>query len=395
MNTTKNMQNNNFQKLVFADFISSLGSNMTAIAIMLIVYQKTQDIFITSLFVLVNLMPQVILTPFISKINFPWSFRRIFAVAEFLCAILLGTLLINDSLPIIFVLFSLFSVVFFILECYRAEYLKVISTKESIYKYQSISRTANIIVTLLGPLLAGWLMMTFGNKAIYAIDIITYVIAGLIIMTISPFEKPIIVKKARVEKKSSLMPTENTTLFLGTIIITLIGGTTSILTLSYIMETLRSSAMHYTILMSFMAFGSVLGNIVINLKFIKTRLKFVSIISTFLMGLLLMLVIFKPNFLAMLMILTISGFLSALVMIYYATEIYMRYNGDEIRVKYAYFQNSINLSTAASKPIGGLMSKEIGVMISLFVMGLVFILSIPLNGVIEKRRLVALDQDAT
>lgn len=385
MSTIKNMQNNNFKKLILADFISSLGSNMTSIAIMLIVYQKTQDIFITSLFVLVNLIPQLILTPFISKINLKWSFGSIFAAGEFICAVLLGSLLINDSLISIFLLFSLFGVVFFVLEGYRAEYLKVISTNETIYKYQSISRTANIIVTLLGPLIAGWIMVSYGSNVIYGIDIVTYVIAGVIILTISPSEKPVVAKQRGFERNFSLMPTENTSIFLGTIMIALIGGTTSILTLSYIMEILHSTTMHYTILMSCMALGSIIGNMVINLPFIKSRLKFFSIISTLMMGFLLMLVIFKPGFIAMLMILTVSGFLSALVMIYYATEIYMRYTGDEIRVKYAYFQNSINLSTAVSKPVGGILSKEIGVITSLFFMGLVFVFTSPLNIILDRR----------
>ena len=90
------------------------------------------------------------------------------------------------------------------------------------------------------------------------------------------------------------------------------------------------------------------------------------------LGLLLLSVLFKPSFVYMIIILTISGVLSSVVMLYYATELFLRNSNENFRNSYIVFQNIIDSSNALSKPFGSIINSLIGCVYSIASLGIVF-----------------------
>ena len=149
MSTTQNISKRNYVILLIADFVSSFGSAMSSLAIMLSLYQITSNLMMSAMFSFITLTPKIILSPFLSKISLKCSYRLIFLIGELLNAAAFAIFYFNDSVPVIFTVYTIFGVIFFVLECYRADFLKTISDEKSIYQSQSISRASCVLLTIL------------------------------------------------------------------------------------------------------------------------------------------------------------------------------------------------------------------------------------------------------
>lgn len=378
MNTMETTQNNrfNFAILMIADFVSSLGSSMTGVALTLEIYEKTGNLMTSALFSLILLLPQLVITPFVTKMRFNLSFKSLFCIGELVCVIQIAALLFIDKVIYIYILFFIYSGAFFVLECLRAEYLKMITIDEEQQKRQGISRMVNIVVTVVGPIIGGIILTNYGVEIVYIIDIITYIAAALIILLLKDKRKPGVLERDKATIKEGLRGMgNNADIYIGSIIVTFIGGATSILTLEYIYGVLKESAVHYSFLMAAMSGGAFIGSFLGSLSLFRNKLKKISIGGTLLMGILLLSVLLRPNFEILLAILAVSGILSSLIMLYYSIELFIRSNNEKMRGEYAFFKNAVDFSQACSKPFGALVNSIMGCVYSIAAMGGVFMIS--------------------
>lgn len=372
MNTTQNTRNNrfNFFVLLVADFVSSLGSSMTGVALTLVIYENTGNLMASALFSAVLLLPQLVIAPFIGRVRFNLPFRMLFSIGEILCIFQIVALMFIRNVIGIYVLFFAYSGMFFILECLRAEYLKVITPDEELQKRQGISRFVNTAVTIIGPLASGIIITKCSVNTVYLLDIISYAIAASVILLLRGNSRPSAVESEhKVSIRGLAGIRQNRDLFTGCFLVTFIGGATSILTLEYIYGVLKADAFHYSVLMTAMAIGGLLGNAAGALPVFRGKLKRLTVVCIALMGILLMSVLLRPGFIVLTGILVVSGILSSLAMLYFASELFMRSSNEDIRQEYAVFQNIIDLSGTAAKPFGAFMNNIIGCVYSIAAMG--------------------------
>ena len=388
MSTTKNTLVKNLYFLLIADFISSFGSLMTGTAITLIVFQRTGDLLVTALFTLAVLIPKTIIAPFVGRLKIKMSFRRLFCAGELICGLLLGILLIYDGMIIIFLTNAVHGIVFFVLESYRAEFLKMSTDDRTIYHYQSISRMVNVAVTVLAPLVSGAVLAYMANaKLIYLIDVISYVLAAVIISFINGNLFPIAEKNEETLAKAKFknIVQGRAYIYIGSTVVMFAGGITSLLTLSYVMVILKLGEFQYSVLMSLMALGSFIGSFFALIPIIQQKLRMISGVSTCCMGLLLLSVLLVPEFYPMCGICLISGILSSMVMVFYSTELYQRYEQSEIRAASAYLEICTGATTMTAKPIAGFLEKMIGTIWGLACMGILFVIITPINCLSKKK----------
>lgn len=373
MNTIPNMQaSNNFILLLIADFISSFGSAMTGVALTLFIYGGTNNLMASALFSVITILPQLIISPFLPKLKINMSFRTIFFLGELFCIVPIAIMLFTQNVITMYIVFFLYAAAFFVLECLRAEYLKLITEDYDMGKRQSASRVVNTLVTVVGPLAGGALLSKFGIRSIYLFDIATYIIAALIILFIKGDQKPSAVETDHTVSLPFKSICENRDIFVGSLIITFVGGAISILTLEYIYNIINADAMHYSVLMSAMALGGLIGSAMGALPLVQRNLRKTSHFCILIMGCMLLSVMLKPGFAALLCILIFSGILSSLIMLYYSVELFTRSKQDEMRGQYAIFQNIIDISSAISKPFGAVLNQLIGCVKAISSLGIVF-----------------------
>lgn len=376
MSTTRNMQSsNNFILLSIADFISSFGSAMTSVALTLFIYGNTNSLMASALFAVITIFPQLIVSPFLPKLKINATFRTIFSVGELFCIVPIAVMLFTENVITMYIVFFLYAAIFFVLECLRAEYLKLITEDDDMGKRQSFSRVINTLVAVVGPLAGGALLSQFGIRSIYLFDIATYIVAALIILFIKGDQKPSAVESEHTASLPFKRIRENRDVFAGSLIITFVGGAVSILTLEYIYNILSADAMHYSALMSAMALGGVIGSAMGALPFVQCNLRKTSRFCTVIMGCILLSVMLKPGFAVLFCILIVSGILSSLIMLYYSVELFTRSKQDEMRGQYAIFQNIIDISSAASKPFGAVLNQLIGCVKAISTLGIAFFIT--------------------
>ncbi|MEG0894678.1 MAG: MFS transporter, partial [Oscillospiraceae bacterium] len=281
---TVNKTNKSYTFLLIADFISSFGSSMTNVAVTIYIFSITQDLLLAALFPLVSLLPRLIITPFVNKFHINGSYKALFIVGEILAGITISSMLWLKNIYVMLAVFALYSAIFFVLELYRAEYLKIISTDAKIVSRKSISQVVNSFVEVVAPIVAGIVLQMLGSNLVFIIDVISYIIAALIILFIDNTKiincqpESLETKKKATFKNllDKIKLTKNSNIFIGTLAVTFIGGVTSLLTLSYVLHFLKSSEIIYTVLIALLSLGSMLGSALVNIKFFQKNSKSIS-----------------------------------------------------------------------------------------------------------------------
>ncbi|MEL3908440.1 MAG: MFS transporter [Treponemataceae bacterium] len=396
MDTLKNTQNNrDFTILLLCDFISSFGNCFLGTAIMLFKYKEVYNLLTVSIFPMIAILAMFISYLINLKFTLKFSFRTLFFFGEVLaCAFALALYFVGKNFWGIVLVYICFSIFFGLLETYRAEFLRAISSNEQIPFRQSISQGINLLVVVVGSLLAGVIadkLPLEKQGLMYLITACVYPFTAILILFISKDIFPVEQVSENQETSKAKMKgklfrfTEASPIFIGSTVIAFVGGAASLLTMSYIFNVLQSTAIMYSILMAVSAVGSAVGSFLINVPIIKKNLKFISTLGIAGVGGIFFLILLHPTFPALIAILTISSVMSSVAMTYYAIELYIYYQQNTIRTKSALFQGVIQLAQAASKPLSALGESHFGIVPSFLVCGVGMILCSPINHIKVKK----------
>ncbi|MCI6479009.1 MAG: hypothetical protein MSA98_02830 [Spirochaetia bacterium] len=371
----------NFKLLLLSDFVSSFGSSMTNIVITMYVYTSTKDLLIASFFPFVNILLKLIVSLLLPKIKIKHTYKSLFILGELFAGGMILSFIWIKNLYFMLAVFSLFSGVFFLLELYRAEFLRIISTEQEIYARQSLSGIVNAFVNVGAPVLGGILIQTVGENVVFITDVVSYCIAAFLISFTDKI--PVLQNQPQdspAEKRIfSLKLTKHSAIYVGAVVVTFLGGATSLLTISYVLNFLQADEITYTVLMAVMAVGSMVGSGLINIPFVKEHTKIISSLCFFADGLLFFSVLLRPGVFFLAGIFFVSGILSSLVMTYYAISIYLSYSQEDVKNKIGLFNICIDGATSCSKPVGGFLQRKLGDIFSIALMGAVFIICSPIN----------------
>lgn len=371
------MRNKNLSTMFIADFISSFGSVFLGMCMMLKIYRETSSLITASIIPFVTLVGNVICTPIISNRKVTRSFRTLFFMGEMLAAIFVLCFLFIENIYILLAVFITFQIIFFALETFRAEYLRINANDTEILKWQSLSRVVNGWVPVIANLSAGYAMLRLSYNILVMGTGIFYLLAGLIILRVDRDQYPLNVNDAVKVTFRDFFVNEGrkkNEIYLGTFLILFLGSAASIITLSYIVNFLEANDSQYGFLMASISFGAVIGSSLLNVSFVQRNLEEFSKKGTLLMGLLLLTVLFKPGYFVLLGILFVSGVISSVIMTYYSIEIYRLYKPEEIRFQFAKFGVISNMAQGISRPIGGYVDKVFGAVNGLASAGAMFVL---------------------
>lgn len=367
-----------FMVLLICDFISSFGDCFMVTALTIFRYKQSGSLLAVSLFPMIALLSKVAVFFVNAHVTFSFSFRTIFIMGEILTGLFaLALFFAHNNVVFIVPIFAVFSLFFSLLETYRAEFLRAITTNEQMSLRQSVSRAVNVAVVLVGSLCAGIVGDRTTASTMYLITASVYPVTACIIAQLSKHTYPVKQQPDHKLLKESILTFwkgESSIMFIGSAGIVFIGGAASLLTLSYIFTVLHASAFRYTMLMSALAVGGALGSLLINIPNIKVNLPVLSFVGMLLNGALLFLILCQPNFYTLLLILTASGMISAFTTTHYAIMLFTRYTQEAIRSKFNLMSIFLSTAEAASKPVAGLSERMCGNTMSFMLCGIGFIL---------------------
>ncbi len=182
------LKNADYRKLLFADVISRFGDSVDAVAFTWLTYQFSHSASLSALTLAANRLPTVIFQPLFSPITDRLPKRPVQAVCDFIRAALVGIFLLlflTDSLQAW--MFLAFPFLMNTVESFRIPagvgMLPRLVGKEEYKKASSFIRSAGMGAELIGTGLAG-LIVALSMGAAFAIDLLTFVLSGLLILSI-------------------------------------------------------------------------------------------------------------------------------------------------------------------------------------------------------------------
>lgn len=193
----------------FGEFISSIGSGMTAFALSIYVYKATGNVSSVSIIVLATFLPTILLSPLGGVLADRYDRRLLMIVGDLFSGLGLIYVLWNihigngNMLPIIFGV-SFNGIFVALLEpSFKATVTDLLSEKEYA-KASGMIQIAGSARYLISPIIAGMLLSLFDIRLILLLDICTFFVTAI---TISIVRKSIS-KPTKKEKQSILKETK-------------------------------------------------------------------------------------------------------------------------------------------------------------------------------------------
>lgn len=376
MHITQKLNDNNLKTMLVSDFISSFGSVFLTTTFMLALYQQTGSLLTASWIPFITMLINTFFTPIIGNLHVKITFRKLFILGELAAASFVYLLTRTQHIVLLLFLYILYRFVFFVLEAFRAEYLKMNTEPTEIHKWQSLSQMVNSFVPVIANLVLAFLFTQLKSTHILYIVAGLYLLAAAVILRIDGIKRPV-EQTGPPQKPWTLFKTTNSpnaTIFFHVFCIIFLGSMASLATLSYVVDYLKQSDSAYSLLMSVMALGATLGGLVVRSDRLKAHAQQISTIGVLCMGLLLLSVVFRPGFEVLLGIFLISGIISSAITTYYAIAIYQQTPMESIRLEMAKFSVVTQAASGFSQPFSGGYTGIVGPIIALVSAGVGFIL---------------------
>ncbi len=182
--------------------VSQLGSKMTSYALILWAYQQTNSALSISLMSFCSFMPYIIVSVFAGPFVDRHKKKNIMAIADSIaaiCTIFIFALLISNQLLIWHI--YLVNIIVGFMDSFQSPATSIavgmLIPKEKYEKASGMDSFTRNLVTVSSPMLAAAILSIFGMSGIILIDLITFLLAMLVLLFFIPIkeEKAIISKK--------------------------------------------------------------------------------------------------------------------------------------------------------------------------------------------------------
>ena len=183
------LKESEYRKLLISTIINRFGDSLDAVGFTWLVYQITHSGTWSAIIFALNILPNVIIQPFTGALVEKLDKKKVIVVTHFLRGtVLIGFLAIyllgcaNGWIMAGFT-FLITTIEAFNMPAGNA-FLPSVIKKEHMTHGMSLNATLSSAATLVGTGLSGAIIAAAGLKTVMMIDIITFFVAGLIILTI-------------------------------------------------------------------------------------------------------------------------------------------------------------------------------------------------------------------
>ena len=179
----------NFYALCGTQFLSLLGSSITAFAVSLSIYMENQSVLDYAIMLLCIELPHIVLSPYLGKLVDSFERRNVMIAADSLAALanvsLLTLLLVAEADLVYMILFA--AVVGIAKAIHMPAYsslIAVIVKPNQLMKANSMVAATESLTDLVAPVMASSLLVYIGLKGILSADLVFFVIAVTLLLCI-------------------------------------------------------------------------------------------------------------------------------------------------------------------------------------------------------------------
>jgi MFS family permease len=262
-----------YQKLFYAAIVNGIGDRFSQVALLTLILQMTGSGLSVGITLALRMLPFLFFGPISSMIADKLSRKKLLVYTDFSRVIIALSFLFINSPNDIWIVY----VGSFLLASGEALYsptrrasIPAIIKQENIKEVNSWEQVLLGFVLIIGALTGGLVSYAFGAKAAFAINILSFLIAGFIIMTIPSLEAQINQnKKEAVEKVNlaglfSVVMSSSLLIMLVSIdfLLPLTNGIENVLISVYAVETFKAADLGVGVLYSVLGTGFILSPII-------------------------------------------------------------------------------------------------------------------------------------
>lgn len=173
-----------FQLLLAGQCISNIGEACRFVSVTLFLVKTTGSGVSAAFGLICAALPGIILSPFAGVIGDLLPEKPLLAAADFIRACIVLSFLGCQDISFIYFLLVILSIVDTICSPARRKFITVIAGKKDVLTANSLLTGASGAAFLIGPLLGGVLVDYFGNELPFILNCISYLISGILILSI-------------------------------------------------------------------------------------------------------------------------------------------------------------------------------------------------------------------
>jgi MFS transporter, DHA3 family, macrolide efflux protein len=386
--------NRNFALLWIADFVSSLGDRVHQVAMAALVYRLTGSLTQTGIAFIATALPDLVLGPAAGVLVDRWDRRRVLILCDLarIPLVLSIPLVAQVHIGLVFVfLFGVNAVSVAFRPARRAIVPSVVKPKDynTANSLSSVSENSSDILGYpLGggmlALLGIWLGTQTSIFIAFGFDAITYLLSAILIWMVRPEfteRAQLPVSSIWVEFREGVAFVNQNILVRANTLVTLLGpialGASTPLLVGYAWEVLQGGEWEYSLIGAGISAGSVLGGLWLSTKG-RVHTGFMVLSGLALMGLSVALLAVTDSVFVAVLLIAVGGFGSSMVLIPGVTLVQdltpNHLLGRVFSLRSTLFFGAIVFSTA----IGGWAGDVVGIQASLFLCGILLMVSVGL-----------------
>lgn len=179
------LRNGSFRNLWVSSLLSTLGSQVSRLGLILYVFDTRGKIISLALLIVVDTLPGAVAAPLAGAVVDCLNKRAVMVVSDLSRMILMLVILVHPSLGVIYLMTALHSVANIFFQPARSAAIPSIVKQEDLTRANGLDQGAASLTLIAGPLLGAILLRQFGLTASLLIDAASFLVSALLVSRVT------------------------------------------------------------------------------------------------------------------------------------------------------------------------------------------------------------------
>jgi MFS family permease len=179
------LRNGSFRKLWVSSLLSTVGSQVSRLGLILYVFDTHRQIISLALLVVADTLPGAVAAPLAGAVVDGLNKRVVMVVSDLSRMILMLVILVRPSMGVIYLMTALHSVATVFFEPAKSAAIPLIVKQEDLTRANGLEQSAANLTLIAGPVLGALLLRRFGLKANLLFDAATFLVSALMVARVT------------------------------------------------------------------------------------------------------------------------------------------------------------------------------------------------------------------
>ena len=179
------LRNRSFRNLWVSSLLSTLGSQVSRIGLVLYVFETRGEILSLVVLVLVDTLPGAVAAPLAGAVVDGLNKRVVMVASDLSRMIFMLVILVHPTLGVIYLMTALHSVATVFFQPAKSAAVPLIVKQEDLTRANGLEQSAANLILIAGPVLGALLLRQFGLTGSLLIDAASFLVSAVLVATVT------------------------------------------------------------------------------------------------------------------------------------------------------------------------------------------------------------------